>query len=96
MTHHLGPGPDYRPLRGEPNDHVAPAERARMYAEGRARLDAVLAARDIRAHGSDRTLPDTTCTEHPDERGGTTPAGDAYCPDCRRAGRARPTKESDR
>ena len=88
MTEYIqGPPPGYRGLPGEPNDHVSPAERARMYAEGRARLDAVLAACHIRPHGPDRTLPDTACPTHPDERGGTTPAGDAYCPDCRRAGR---------
>jgi len=42
-----------------------------------------------------RGVDTTTCPTHPDERGGTTPAGDPWCGECRRAHRTTPTTEEN-
>jgi hypothetical protein len=53
--HVMGPPPDYRPLRGEPNDLIPPEERQAIYARGRELVNAAMDAAGIPRHGRDHT-----------------------------------------
>lgn len=92
----LGPGPDWTPLAGDAAEHRDPEVQARINARG-----SMLVREALASLGLDRdqtfVVGTPNCETHPEQRGGATPAGDAYCPDCRRAGRGQTTtKESDR
>lgn len=76
----VGPPPGYDPppiaqLRD-------PSIQERVNAQGAALVRGVIATIPTRA-----TQPADHCPIHPDQPGGTTPAGDPWCGDCRRAGR---------
>lgn len=88
----MGPPADYRPLPGPAVEHVDPKVQAEVNRRGMELVREVLAQTGVttkaRAAGTD------TCPTHPEQRGGTTPAGDAWCPTCRRTPAT--TKETTR
>jgi hypothetical protein len=51
----LGPGPNYRPLTGDPADHVDPAVQAERNARGRELVNAAMDAAGIPRHARDHT-----------------------------------------
>lgn len=73
-----GPPPGYDP---PPIEKLRdPSVQERINAQGAALVRDVIATIPAR-----RAEPADHCTTHPDQPGGSTPAGDAYCGECRRA-----------